>query len=83
MHGIILIEDMAEVYGADGGLPDIFFNAAAAFLAYSLTHVMIKGLVSLPTPSPDTINQKFTGCEEVDKFRFEGFWRVGVVSRHL
>merc|ERR1719197_2353894 len=35
---------MSSKFGIDGGLPDMFFNAAASFLAYVYTNVAKKGI---------------------------------------
>jgi len=42
--GILMVDDMTHTYGSDGGLPDMFFNAAASFWAYVFTHVSMKGI---------------------------------------
>jgi hypothetical protein len=36
---------MTETFGNDGGLPDMFFNAAASFWAYTFTHISMRDIV--------------------------------------
>jgi hypothetical protein len=42
--GILMVDDMTHTFGADGGLPDLFFNAAAAFWAYTFTHIAMRDI---------------------------------------
>jgi hypothetical protein len=42
--GILMVDDMINNYGPDGGLPDMFFNAAASFLAYVFVNIAKKGI---------------------------------------
>jgi hypothetical protein len=42
--GILMVDDMSETFGDDAGLPDLYFNAAASFLAYVYTKVAKKGI---------------------------------------
>lgn len=39
-----MVDDMAKKFGDDGGLPDIYFNAAGSFFAYAMAHVAMKGI---------------------------------------
>lgn len=93
--GVLLLDDESKVFGPDGGLPDIFFNAVGSFFAYVFAQLSLKGvdiacfsqlIGSPPIPEWGIKDMQFPSGTMISWETGNGnakYWTLSLILQHL